>query len=484
MPNQAPTKEESDIARVILQHTDRESLAVLTSDAARELSARVHIPPSTMSAIWNILDNDKAGFLNFKQVTRLVRLVGYAQTREPINRELLRTAGPICRIDEWTVPKGKSFENPCNEEEQILVDAIMKEADPDRFGILDGNSARNVMCRSGLPNDILAEIWEIVDEAKRGFLDATDLKRILRLISCAQRGERLHARQYENRAYIFFNALNSDITGSVACPLPELDDSFVHLTPVAAVPPQNVLPAPSPLPTTSTPTYTLPMLPSNHNRSISLPVRLPDDPLPPLRDVERNAFINVFQRNNPVNGIMTGDQCRTVFNRSRLPTETLAHIWNLADFGKSGMLNRTQFILAMYLIKVVMDKKVARLPDTLPAWLLFEARKDGAESSNQYLPPEGPPPQHLRTQSQPISTTPQPSLLEIINEEQPIASLRASTLSPAQVTSQGPSPARTPQRIDSEYLNRPVPPPPLPSRLSDDTPPPPYVEIEQSTRIY
>ncbi|KAG8755665.1 hypothetical protein FRC14_003774 [Serendipita sp. 396] len=461
MPNQAPTKGESDIARAILEHTDRESLAVLTTDAARELPVRVHLPESTMRAIWSIVDSEKAGFLSFKQVTRLVRLVGYAQTREPIKRELLRTAGPTCRIDEWTVPLGKTFEKPCNEEEQILVNAIMKEADPDGFGILDGNAAKNVMSRSGLPNGTLAEIWEIVDEGQRGFLEARDLKRIIRLISCAQRGERLHARQYEN-----------------PCPLPDLDDSFVTPTPIPVIPLQPALPSPA-YATTPTP---LIITPNNHSRSISLPVRLPDDPLPPLRDVERKAFISVFQRNNPVNGIITGDQCRTVFNRSRLPVETLAHIWNLADFGKLGMLSQTQFILAMYLIKVVMDKKISRLPDTLPAWLLLEATKGDTDDTSRYSPAGGSSSPHSRSQSQPAST-PQLSLLDMNNEEMGQAPPRGSSLSPPRQTPQI-SPIPSPNlRLDPEYLNRPVPPPPLPSRLSDEAPPP-YVEIEHTTRIH
>jgi hypothetical protein len=199
---EAPTKDELEIARIILKHVDKDSLVVLTGDAARDLQPLVKLPAPTLAQIWSIVDPTGAGFLKFDEIVQFVRLIGYAQINEPnISRSLLRKAGPVARIDGWTAPKGTSYDKPCDEPEKMLLEAIMREADPDGYGILDGDAAKTVLRRSGLPNGTLSEIWDLVDDTQKGFLQAGDLRRALRLISCAQRGLRLHPRQYENRKW-------------------------------------------------------------------------------------------------------------------------------------------------------------------------------------------------------------------------------------------------------------------------------------------
>lgn len=424
----------------------------------------VHLSQSTFASLWKIVDTENAGFLSFKQISQLVRLIGYAQTDEPnISRTLLRKPGPTCRIDGWTVPLGKKFEKPCSEEEEILVKAIMRESDPEGLGIIEGLKAKPLLRRSGLPNETLARIWEIVDESKRGFLVADDLKRILRLISCAQRNLPLHSRQYEN-----------------PCPLPDLDDSFANdavirppITPLSNGPPAFPVPA-----LTSPNTF---VLPTNHNRSISLPTRPPNDPLPELTDKQKKAFIKIFDRQQPVNGLITGEQGRTIFNRSKLPPVILGQIWELADTESKGSLTRSQFIIAMYLIKLVMDQKTTQLPASIPDWLRVEATKEPKATPTPtvtvYAPPEGPPPNHGRSLSQPASR-PQLSILDWDNEALNVPTRAASSSPPRGMPS--PSP---PAQYLADYLNRPVPPPPLPQRLSSDEAPPPYAEFERPSVV-
>jgi hypothetical protein len=38
----------------------------------------------------------------------------------------------------------------------------------------------------------------------------------------------------------------------------------------------------------------------------TLPTRPVDDPLPPLSDTERKAFVSIFNRHNPIGGVITG----------------------------------------------------------------------------------------------------------------------------------------------------------------------------------
>lgn len=200
---QLPTSEEILVTTEILKRVDKDQLGVLTAQQAKGLLSLVQLPIEILREIWSIVDTDSAGFLTEPQIQQFVRLLGYAQTEEPIRRTLLRSAGPVCRIQGWTVKKGQVFEEPCDEEEQQLVTLIMDEADPDHYGVLDGATARDILKRSGLPTPILGKIWDIVDNPPKGFLVANDLKRCLRLVSCAQKGERIHSRLYEKRTCIY-----------------------------------------------------------------------------------------------------------------------------------------------------------------------------------------------------------------------------------------------------------------------------------------
>jgi epidermal growth factor receptor substrate 15 len=220
---QAPTQEEITSSRKILIETDPDSHAVLTHDAAvSRLFPRLRLAQTsnpdgtsisaldTFETAWHVIDSltTQRGFMGEKQVALLVRLMGYAQTGELIAgadlgdiNNMLRKPGPSCRVYGWTIPEGKSFDKSPSPEEAMLADAIMIEGGKYQYGVLDGEAAREVFRRSGLDNRTLATIWELVDAECRGFLVEKGVLRMLRLISCAQRGLRLHARLYESREH-------------------------------------------------------------------------------------------------------------------------------------------------------------------------------------------------------------------------------------------------------------------------------------------
>ena len=215
---QAPTQEEITTSRRILLETDPSSLAVVTYDAAKDkLFPRLRLSKTaspdgsmisgieTFETAWRVVDSSQDGFLKMKEVAQLVRLMGYAQTGEVITgadmgdiSNMLRRPGPSCRIYGWTIPEDKSFDKPPSPAEAMLVDAILIEGGKHEYGVLDGDAAKDVFRRSGLDNKTLAVIWELVDHDGRGFLEEKGVLRMLRLISCAQRGLRVHARSYEN----------------------------------------------------------------------------------------------------------------------------------------------------------------------------------------------------------------------------------------------------------------------------------------------
>ncbi|KAH9280196.1 Intersectin-2 [Echinococcus granulosus] len=80
-----------------------------------------------------------------------------------------------------------------------------------------------------------------------------------------------------------------------------------------------------------------------------------------------------FQFLRPINGYITGEQARTFFAHSKLPTLLLAKIWDLADLTADGQLDRREFSIAMFLIKKCLEGN--GLPSQLPPSLLQEPQR-------------------------------------------------------------------------------------------------------------
>jgi len=49
--------------------------------------------------------------------------------------------------------------------------------------------------------------------------------------------------------------------------------------------------------------------------------------LPPLGPAEKERYRNMFANTGAQNGLLDGEQARTIFLRARLPNETLGQIW-------------------------------------------------------------------------------------------------------------------------------------------------------------
>ena len=79
------------------------------------------------------------------------------------------------------------------------------------------------------------------------------------------------------------------------------------------------------------------------------------------------TWTSLFSAAAPLEGKLTGSQARPLMMESRLPTSVLSKVWALADVDKDGMLDESEFCLAMYL----MDLKIAGhdLPGALPNYL-------------------------------------------------------------------------------------------------------------------
>lgn len=56
--------------------------------------------------------------------------------------------------------------------------------------------------------------------------------------------------------------------------------------------------------------------------------------------------------------------------QSNLPSNVLTRIWALSDIDQDGMLDREEFMLAMYLVATKLKKSEQKVPDQLPRHLM------------------------------------------------------------------------------------------------------------------
>ena len=54
---------------------------------------------------------------------------------------------------------------------------------------------------------------------------------------------------------------------------------------------------------------------------------VPSARVPPLGPAERERYRNMFANTGARDGLLDGEQARTIFLRARLPNETLGQIW-------------------------------------------------------------------------------------------------------------------------------------------------------------
>ena len=95
---------------------------------------------------------------------------------------------------------------------------------------------------------------------------------------------------------------------------------------------------------------------------------------------DKDEFDQIFTKLDILNrGFITGDQAVAFFSNSRLPEDTLAQIWDLADIKCEGFLSKDEFAVAMFLIRQQRNNKDGRdpLPQTLPSNLVPPSMRRG-----------------------------------------------------------------------------------------------------------
>ncbi|KAK7466866.1 hypothetical protein VKT23_003929 [Stygiomarasmius scandens] len=229
--------------------------------------------------------------------------------------------------------------------ELALVNQIFAQGDPQKLGILTGDVAVRIFGGAHLPPPVLGEIWGIADEDNNGWLSKKSCAQAVRLMGWAQKGEKV----------------SKDLINKPG-PIPSIDG-------VSAV--------------------------AVHNTGMSIPRSPP--PLPPFTPQDKAKFQSMFLKANPTNGILSGEQARDIFVKSKLPNDKLLQIWNLADTQDRGALDATDFAIGMYFIQGAMSGQIPMLPQSLPPGL-YQQAGGGVRTNMTGNSPRQPSFQHIQPQ--------------------------------------------------------------------------------------
>ena len=167
-----------------------------------------------------------------------------------------------------------------------------------------------------LPTLTLGQIWSIADSSNNGFLTPNAFAVALRLIARAQRGE-------------------------------SIGESEVQIPGAPPVYEGAGAPAASGAPAAGSEV--------------------------PITPEDKARFSRIFATVGPTNGLLSGDQAKEVFMKSKLPFSKLGAIWNLADTKARGALDLTDFVIGMYYIQGSMNGTIPSIPPALPAGLYEQA---------------------------------------------------------------------------------------------------------------
>ncbi|CAY77738.1 Ede1p [Saccharomyces cerevisiae EC1118] len=200
-----------------------------------------------------------------------------------------------------------TFRTPLSSQEQAFYNQKFHQLDTEDLGVVTGEAVRPLFASSGLPGQLLSQVWATVDIDNKGFLNLNEFSAALRMIAQLQ------------------NAPNQPISAALYESTPTQLASFSIN--------QNPAPMQSGSATGNTNNTDIPALSSN--------------------DIAK--FSQLFDRTAKGAQTVAGDKAKDIFLKARLPNQTLGEIWALCDRDASGVLDKSELIMAMYLIQLCMS---------------------------------------------------------------------------------------------------------------------------------
>ncbi|BGP28119.1 hypothetical protein JCM10295v2_007106 [Rhodotorula toruloides] len=356
-------------------------------DLAVPFFSHSSLPPLVLGEVWQIADPDNSGFLSPERFGVACRLIGHAQERNrrgapEVKSEDVGKPGPLPTFKGYALPPHLSHPPPSSTSSssalspptspspapgptrqsslpppstpsQLTTISPTDKANYTRVfsaanggqvsGLLEGDKAREIWVKSGLPYDVLGQIWTLADTHSRGALDLADFTIGMHLLHLVLDG-----------------SLPRSVSG-----LPKVLDPKMY----AAAAGLSIPTAPS------TPSA----LPAA--KSTAPPTRGQVWSITPAEKSESDTWFSQLDQQG--RGILEGDQAVGFFGQSGLEVGKLARIWDLADFENKGYLEKDTFAVAMHLVKKAVADPSFVLPDSLPDNLRPPSSTPSAQNQNQ-----------------------------------------------------------------------------------------------------
>lgn len=272
---------------------------------------------------------------------------------------------------------------------------------------MPGDQAKQIFERSGLPNETLGLVWQLVDTEQRGALIASEF-------------------------VIAMHLLNAMKVGALKAIPSTLPPALVEAA-------NRRGPAPRQSPTA---TGTLSAIPRQLSGSAQLRTGSPLGrhatiaPQPSglaggagaawaITPAEKAKFDTIYDDLDKTRrGFITGEEAVPFFSQSNLSAATLAQIWDLADINSEGVLNKDEFAIAMYLIRQQRANRdgTAVLPTTLPPNLIPPSMRNQVRPPTATSPFDAPIPQ---AQPQPPPPAQKSALDDLFELDGPAATMQA-----------------------------------------------------------
>ncbi|GEQ71263.1 hypothetical protein JCM33374_g4944 [Metschnikowia sp. JCM 33374] len=223
------------------------------------------------------------------------------------------------------------------QEERELYSRLFKALDPESSGIVTGEKARTTFEKSGLPANILGEIWQLADVNNLGFLTQFGFCHAMRLIGYTQAGH-------------FPTAQLAETPG----PLPKFAD--------LPSPPSQLLRSQS-----TNGSLLQPQPSSLVPQNTATQQTLPQAPIAPVSPTDYEKFTQIYVKTTGSKmASLDGNSAKSILMKAKLPTVTLGQIWSLVDVNNRGFLDLPSFVMAMHLIHGLLSGTLKQLPPFLP----------------------------------------------------------------------------------------------------------------------
>jgi epidermal growth factor receptor substrate 15 len=351
--------------------------------------------------IWQIADKENRGFLTPAGFGIVLRLIGHAQAGREPTAEVALQPGPVPKFDGITTtpappPAPPALQSqgsggpapiripPLTPEKVAQYSSLFERQTLQNGSMLNGESAKQIFEKSGLPNDVLGRIWMLADTEQRGALVLTEFVIAMHLLTSIKTGA---LRGLPN---ILPAALYEAATrrGSAGAGIPRQQSPTTATPPISAIPRQLTGQGPLPQMRTGSPLGRPPIVAQTTGEWLVTPA-------------DKVRFDQLYDElDKAKRGFISGEEAVPFFSQSNLSEDALAQIWDLSDIRSEGRLTKDEFAVAMYLIRQQRTKpNGSALPATLPRNLIPpgmrtpQARPATATSAFEPPPPRPQPPQ-------------------------------------------------------------------------------------------